>query len=135
MCSFVRYFCILLWDDITIIWDESIVYFFNWEKKSVLDQEEVCLLNFHQQIIVISSQNIVQKDMNKCYIYKSFFDLTCTYTKSAYIEDRLELSKELHIFVSFQKCSLMFVRNSNVALRFLCKSSHPKQTHFWKFYK
>ena len=32
---FVRYFRTLLWDDITIIWDENI---FNREKKPVLDQ-------------------------------------------------------------------------------------------------
>ena len=37
-CPFVRYFRTLFWDDITIIWDENIVYFFNWEKKTVLDQ-------------------------------------------------------------------------------------------------
>ena len=36
-CPFVRYFCMLFWDDFTIIWDENIVYFFNWEKH-VLDQ-------------------------------------------------------------------------------------------------
>ena len=61
----VRYFRTLFWDDITIIWDENIVYFFNWEKNPVLDQQEVCLLNFHQQIIVISSQNNVQKHSTK----------------------------------------------------------------------
>ena len=39
-CSypFVRYFRTLSWDDITIIWDENIVYFFNSEKKTVLNQ-------------------------------------------------------------------------------------------------
>ena len=58
---FVGYFPMLFWDDITIIWDEIIVYFFDWEKKPVLDQQEFCLLNFHQQIIVISSQNNVRK--------------------------------------------------------------------------
>ena len=36
-CPFVRYFRTLLWDDITLIWDENIVYFFDWEKKTVLD--------------------------------------------------------------------------------------------------
>ena len=36
--QFVRYFCTLLWDDIIIMWDENIVYFFNWEKNPVLDQ-------------------------------------------------------------------------------------------------
>ena len=30
--SFVRYFRTLFCDDITIIWEENIVYFFNWEK-------------------------------------------------------------------------------------------------------
>ena len=35
-CSFpfVRYFGTLFWDDMTIIWDENIFYFFNWEKKT-----------------------------------------------------------------------------------------------------
>ena len=28
-CPFVLYFCTLFWDDITIIWDENIVYFFH----------------------------------------------------------------------------------------------------------
>ena len=28
------YFCTLFWDDITIIWKENIVYFFNLEKKT-----------------------------------------------------------------------------------------------------
>ena len=37
-CPFVQYFCTLFWDDITIIWNESIVYFINWEKKPCLDQ-------------------------------------------------------------------------------------------------
>ena len=30
-----------------------------------MDQQEVCLLNFHQQIMVISSQNNVQKCRTK----------------------------------------------------------------------
>ena len=47
---FVLYFRTLFWDGITIIWDENIVYVFNWEKRPVLDQYEVCLLNFHQQV-------------------------------------------------------------------------------------
>jgi hypothetical protein len=29
LCPFVQYFRTLFWDDITIIWDENIVYFFN----------------------------------------------------------------------------------------------------------
>ena len=58
-------FCTLFWHDITIIWNENIVYFFNRVINSVLDQLEVYLLNFHQQTIVVSSQNNVQKDMNK----------------------------------------------------------------------
>ena len=33
-CPFVRYFRTLFWDDITIIWDENIVYFFNWETQN-----------------------------------------------------------------------------------------------------
>ena len=28
-CPFIRYFCPVFWDDITIIWDENIVYFFS----------------------------------------------------------------------------------------------------------
>ena len=39
--------------------------FFHLEKKPVLDKKEGCLLNFHQQIIVISSQNNVQKYRTK----------------------------------------------------------------------
>ena len=39
----------------------TILFTFLTEKKTVLDQYEVCLLNFHQQIIVISSQNNVRK--------------------------------------------------------------------------
>ena len=52
-----------------MLWDENIVYFFNREKNPVLFQSEVCLLNFHLQITMISSQNnyeyIEQKDMYK----------------------------------------------------------------------
>ena len=39
-CPSVRYFCTLFWDDITIIWDENIFYFLNWEKKPDLDQKK-----------------------------------------------------------------------------------------------
>ena len=60
-CPLVRYFRTLFWDDITKIWNENIVYFVKWEKNPVLDQQEVCLLNFQQQIIVKASQNKVQK--------------------------------------------------------------------------
>ena len=35
------------------------------EKKPCLDQLEVCLLNFHQQIIMTSSQNNVRKYRTK----------------------------------------------------------------------
>ena len=31
-CHFVQYFCTLFWNDITLIWDEKIVYIFNWAK-------------------------------------------------------------------------------------------------------
>ena len=37
----------------------------NWEKKLFWTKKEVCLLNLHQQIIVISSQNNVQKYCTK----------------------------------------------------------------------
>ena len=47
-CPSVRYFRTLFWDDITIIW-----------------YEKVWLLNFHQQIIVTSSQNTVRKYRTK----------------------------------------------------------------------
>ena len=60
-CPLVRYFRTLFWDDITKICNENIVYFVKWEKNPVLDQQEVCLLNFQQQIIVKSSKNKVQK--------------------------------------------------------------------------
>ena len=46
-------YIILGWFDIELFWDENIVYFYNW-KKTVLDQYDVGLFNFHQQIIVIS---------------------------------------------------------------------------------
>ena len=36
--SFCAIFYLLFWDVISIIWDENIVYFFNLEKKPVLDQ-------------------------------------------------------------------------------------------------
>ena len=39
----------------------KILFTFLAEKKSVMDQQEVYLLNFYQQIIVISSQNNIQK--------------------------------------------------------------------------
>ena len=35
--------------------------FFTEKKKTGLDQKEVCLLNFHQQTMVISSQNNIRK--------------------------------------------------------------------------
>ena len=80
-------YVILGWYHDTIVWDENINYFFNWEKKTVLGPirslfqgahyeltniflsfevyNVVCLLNFHQQIIVISSQNNVRKYRTK----------------------------------------------------------------------
>ena len=82
-CPFVRYFRTLFWDDITKIWDENIVYLtFLTEKKHVLDQYDVCLLNFHQQIMVISSQNKVRKYRTKVheqvyYISYKRYLLTC----------------------------------------------------------
>ena len=39
----------------------KILFTFFTEKRTVLDQQEVFLLNFHQQTIVISSQNNVRK--------------------------------------------------------------------------
>jgi hypothetical protein len=43
----------------------KILFTFLTEKKPVFDQEKVCLLNFHQQIMVISSQNNVRKYRTK----------------------------------------------------------------------
>ena len=39
--------------------------FLTEKKKTILDQKEVCLLTFHRQIIVTSSQNIVRKYRTK----------------------------------------------------------------------
>ena len=61
-CPFVWYFCMLFWVDITINWHENIVYFFNWEKTLFWTNKKfVYILNFHQQITVISSLNCVRK--------------------------------------------------------------------------
>ena len=44
----------------------KILFTFLTEKKNpVSDQKEVCLLDFHQQIIMISSQNNVRKYRTK----------------------------------------------------------------------
>ena len=45
-----------------INWDET---FLTDNKKPILDQSEVRLFNFHQKIIVISSQNNLQKYRTK----------------------------------------------------------------------
>ena len=63
-----------------MIWDENIVYFFNREKNPVLFQSEVCLLNFHLQIIMISSQNNLRIYRTKGHVqvyYEFFFSLDC----------------------------------------------------------
>ena len=73
-CPFVRHFCKLFWDYIMIIWDENIVYFFNWEKKICFGR----ILIFQLQIIMISSQNNVQKYGTKGHeqVYNTLFFVT-----------------------------------------------------------
>ena len=62
---FVRYFG----NDITIIWDENIVYFFNWEKNLFWTNKKFVYLIFINKLSwyhpKITYENIVQKDMNK----------------------------------------------------------------------
>ena len=49
-----------------IIWGENIVYFFSTEETNLFwTNKKFVLLNFYQQIIVISSQNNVQKYRTK----------------------------------------------------------------------
>ena len=70
-CSFpfVRYFRTLFWDDITIIWDENIVYLFNWEKNLFWTKEKFIYIIFMNKLWWYHSkrtyENIVQKEMNK----------------------------------------------------------------------
>ena len=78
-CPFVRYFRTLFWDDITIIWDENIVYFFNWEKTLFWTNTKfvyVIFINklpwYHPKIMY---ENIVQKEMNKLFITISICSL------------------------------------------------------------
>ena len=49
-CPFVRYFCMLFWDDITIIWDENIVYFFNCEKNLFWTNNKFVYLIFNSKL-------------------------------------------------------------------------------------
>ena len=59
----------LFWDDITIIWDENIVYFFNWEKKLFWTNKKFVYLIFVNKLLwyhpKITYKNIIQKDMNR----------------------------------------------------------------------
>ena len=74
-CPFVRYFRTLFWDDIIIIWDENIVYFFNWEKNMFGTNKKFVYLIFINKLSwyhpKITYENIVQKDMNKFIITKT----------------------------------------------------------------
>jgi hypothetical protein len=62
------YFFTSFWDDITIIWDENIVYFLTEKKNLFWTNKKFDYListNFHQQISVKSSQNNVLKYRKK----------------------------------------------------------------------
>ena len=69
-CPFVWYFLTSFWVDITIIWDEDIVYFFNWKKNKLFWTNKkfvyLILINklswYHPKILY---ENIVQKNMSK----------------------------------------------------------------------
>ena len=67
-CPFVWYFCTLFWDDIMMIWNENIVYLFNWEKNLFWTNKLFVYLIFINKLLwyrpKIMYQNIVQKDMN-----------------------------------------------------------------------
>ena len=71
-CPLVRYFRMLLWDDIKIIWNENMIYFFNWEKNIFWTNKIFFYLIFinklwwyHPQIMY---ENFVQEDMNKFFV-------------------------------------------------------------------
>ena len=53
------------------------MFTFLTEKKTVMDQQEVCSLNFHQQIMVVSSQNNVRKYHTNGH--EQVFSLTATF--------------------------------------------------------
>ena len=59
-------FCTLFWDDITIIWDENIIYYFNWKKNLFLTNKKFIYLFFINKLSwyhpEITYKNIVQKD-------------------------------------------------------------------------
>ena len=77
-CPFLRYFCTLLWDGM-IIWDENIVYLFNWEKKLFWINKKFVYLIFIKTLSwyhpKITYKNIVKKDMNKFKSCKLWFFL------------------------------------------------------------
>ena len=62
-------YCTLFWDDIKIIWDDNIVYFFNWEKKMVWTNKKFVYLIFINKLLwyhpKIRYENIIQRDKNK----------------------------------------------------------------------
>ena len=112
-CPFVQYFCTLFWDDTTIIWDENIVYFFNLEKNLFWTNKNICLLNFHQQIIVISSQNYVQK-------YRTYKRTWISFQKSyLYQVHNFEQAKQ------FESCFFLKLRISQLWIPYFGKGWQP----------
>ena len=71
-CTTVRYFRFLFWNDITIIWDENIVYFLHEKKKLFWTNKKFGYSIFINKLLwhhpKITYKNIVQKDMNKIKI-------------------------------------------------------------------
>ena len=69
MISYVGYFCELFWNNITMIWDENLVYFLTEKKKLYWTNKKFVYLTFINKLSwyhpKVAFENIVQKDMNK----------------------------------------------------------------------
>ena len=67
--SFCTIFSHIIWNDIKIIWDENIVYFFNWEINLFWTNKKFVYLIFINKLWwyhpKLTNKNLVQKDMNK----------------------------------------------------------------------
>ena len=77
----------------TIIWNENIVYFFNWEKKNLFLTNKAFLylifinkLWYHPKI---TYENIVQKDMNKFHLY-SYYISTVVFSLHGIVPELLK---------------------------------------------
>ena len=62
-------FCTLFWDDITIIWDKILFSFLTEKKNLFWTNKKFVYLIFINKIMMISTKNIVQKDMNKFIVF------------------------------------------------------------------